>query len=57
MKALFEITIAVVDRASNCYNLEDYAIDAPFWETLYGQYSDDPYDLGMLYWDDDYQDC
>jgi len=59
MKSLFEITINVVDRAANCYVNQDYDVNAPFWETLYGQYSDDPYDVGMLPWSYyfDYDDC
>lgn len=60
MAKLFDHTIFLLDRIVICYNKEDCNADDYFWEPMYGQYSDDPYDLGMLPWMEDtfdYSDC
>jgi hypothetical protein len=60
--------VTALDRAAHCYvnnGRTAFSLDAPpfydlfdywFWETMYGQASDDPADVGLIYLDP-YWDC
>lgn len=50
IRAIGEITIAVIQRAADCFMSEDPRVDPEFWENLYGPYGPGEEDIGMLDW-------